>query len=163
MDHAATMGEAAHDAARAACKVLPPIETLVRRRQAGVHKPPSKARRGMADYVFFQAVCDGCLPCVRRELEVVQKVSPSAASSTMGYTARDFADYGSQQGVKGAFEVKQYLGAQWSCIPVRAPGHQGAEARAAEKQRTCSDATLQGGASSSHAQGPVEPAGQQHS
>ena len=75
----------------------------------------------MAEYVFFQCVLDGGFACVRRELEVVQQVSPGVSSATMGYTARDFADHASLQGVEGASEVKRYLDAQWSCIPLSAP------------------------------------------
>ena len=114
------MGEAAFAAARASCSVLPPIATLRACRLAGVHQPLGKKRRRMAEYVFFQCVLDGCLACVRRELEVVQQVSPGASSATMGYTARDFADHASLQGVEGASEVKRYLDAQWSCIPLSA-------------------------------------------
>ena len=84
---------------------------------------------------------------MRRELEVTQHVSPAAASETMGYTARDVADYASRQGVAGASEVKQYLDAHWSCIPVRVSGEQGTGPRSAvgrSAERPGADATPRG-------------------
>ena len=46
--------------------------------------------------------------------------SPEVVANTMGYTARDFANYASGRGVKGAPDVKQYLDTNWSYIPVSA-------------------------------------------
>ena len=89
-------------------------------RKQGVHNPKGQTRRDSAAYVFFQAVSDGCLACVRRELEETQHVCPEVVSETNGYTARDFADYASRRGVKGASDVKQYFDTNWSYIPVSA-------------------------------------------
>ena len=114
--HVSEAFEISRQAALARCRLLPPISTLGPCRRAGAHKPRSAARRGLVEYAFLQAVSDGCLACVRHELECVQQVSPGVTSETMGYTARDFANYATQLGVQGAEEVKQYLDENWSCI-----------------------------------------------
>ena len=89
-------------------------------RKQGVHKPKGHTRKDSAAYAFFQAVKDGCLACVRRELEETLVVCPEVMSDTNSYTARDFANYASGRGVKGAPDVKQYLDTNWSYIPVSA-------------------------------------------
>ena len=50
----------------------------------------------------------------------MQQVCPEVVSESKAYTIRDFAAYANGQGVPGALEVKQYLGANWSYIPVTA-------------------------------------------
>ena len=141
------MGDAAYAEACARCRTLPPVPTVMSCRVGGTHKASGKDRRDVPKYAFFQAVSDGCLACVRRELEVTQHVSPAAASENMGYTARDFADYACQQGVAGALEVQQYLDAHWSCIPRRVSGKQGTGPRSAvgrSAERPGTDATPRG-------------------
>ena len=71
------------------------------------------------EYEFFLAASDGCLKCVRRELEVTQRVSPDVCSDTNRYTVRDCVDDALSNGVARAAEVKAYLDEYWGHIPKR--------------------------------------------
>ena len=62
---------------------------------------------------------EGCLLCVRSELEDRQDVAPDVISANNKYSARDFANFAVQEGIAGAVDVKEYLDNYWSHIPVR--------------------------------------------
>ena len=109
----------AHVVARARCSqdlisvtACPPCQ------KQGLHKA-SRKRAGRAEYEFFQAVSDGCLSCVRRELEVSMRVAPEVASESHAWTARDFANWAVGEGTPGASEVQVYLDSFWSHVPAR--------------------------------------------
>ena len=109
----------AHQRARRSCGELPPLPQLPVCRTHGVHKFKSKARRGRADYHFFAAVSQGCLTCVRHELEEKCQVPPDVVTDSHGYSARDFASYAVDQRVEGAVALQEYLEAYWSHLPVK--------------------------------------------
>ena len=109
----------AHQTARQSCGELLDLSQLPVCLAHGAHKV-SKARRDRPEYHFFAAVSQGCLTCVRHELEEKCQVNPDVVSESNGYSARDFAAYAVDQRVKGAAAVQEYLEAHWSHLPVKA-------------------------------------------
>ena len=107
----------AHASAQALCSLLPAIDTLQCLKN-GLHQP-SKKRKGRAAYELFQAASDGCLKCVRRELEVTMRVSPDVVSDNECWSVRDCATYALANGVETAAEVKDYLDEYWGHLPLR--------------------------------------------
>ena len=87
-------------------------------RKHGKHKV-SRNRQNNPQYHFFAAVSDGCLTCVRKELEENCQVSPDAVSETNAFSAMDFAAYAVQKGVQGAVAVHEYLNTHWAPSPVQ--------------------------------------------
>ena len=83
----------------------------------GRHQP-TKSRRGRALYELFKAVQDGCLTCVRRELELLTRVAPETFSDSNRWTVRDFAKDAAKRRQPGAREIQSYLDSYWSHLPV---------------------------------------------
>ena len=83
----------------------------------GRHQP-TKSRRGRALYELFTAVQDGCLTCVRQELELLTRVAPETFSDSNRWTVRDFAKDAAKGRRPGAREIQSYLDSYWSHLPV---------------------------------------------
>ena len=83
----------------------------------GRHQP-TKSRRGRALYELFAAVQDGCLTCVRKELELLTRVAPETFSDNNRWTVRDFAKDAAKKKLPGAREIQSYLDSHWSHLPV---------------------------------------------
>ena len=66
-------------------------------------------KRCRPEYQFFQFAKNGCLPCVRRELEMKMRVSPDVASDSHGYVLHDFTEETLSKCVAGVAAVKSYL------------------------------------------------------
>ena len=62
----------------------------------------------MPEYWFFQAACEGCLPCVQR-LVRADGIDVHSTSQTQRYTAMDCAVWAQDEGVAGAEEVVAFL------------------------------------------------------
>ena len=96
---------------------LPPLQSLPVCRKNEKHLPTSKKRKHSTEYGLFTAAHDGCLRCVRRELEKDQNVNPYQTSEWHGYTVKDFAKDAEKQGTIGARAVVEYLEKYWPGIP----------------------------------------------
>ena len=108
-----------HEQARANCKRN--LHALGQCQKPEGHHWPGKKRRDRANDKFFQAAKDGCVTCVRRELEETKSVAPDVQSDNHEWTVRDFTHW----------EVKENPGKQsvkdldefWWHIPLGAPVH----------------------------------------
>ena len=69
---------------------------------------PSRRRCSQPKYWLYQAVSEGCLPCVQRLLRE-DGIDARSTSENQGYTALDFAAWAQEQGVAGAKEVAAFL------------------------------------------------------
>ena len=119
MQDVSSESDGLHATARLNCCTLPPISALGPCSKGGRHKV-AKSRRDVAEYQFFAAASEGCLVCVRQELEVLQRISPDVTSQSNKYTVRDFTDWAAKQsGGAGVMAVKTYLDEHWSHIPVQ--------------------------------------------
>ena len=107
-----------HDGARARCIDELSLPVLADCPRKGVHKP-SRTRKGIAAYEFFQAAMQGCLACVRYELELTRRVPPDMLSESNRYSVRDFAKYAVDCKVDGAGAVVEYLDKYWSHLPLQ--------------------------------------------
>ena len=107
----------AHRVARArCCDKLGPVSECPPCTK-GPHRPPKK-RSGRPLYELFAAVQDGCLTCVRRELELLMRVAPETFSDSHRWTVRDFAKDAAKGGRPGAREIQSYLDLYWPHVPV---------------------------------------------
>ena len=77
-----------HAASRVACAMLAPIDALPSCLKYGARKV-SKQSRHLQEYVRFSVVCDGCLRCLRDELDIQQRVLPQVVSTGYTYTIRN--------------------------------------------------------------------------
>ena len=82
----------------------------------GSHTP--KKRKGRVLYELLTAAQDGCLTCVRRELELLTRVAPETFSDSHRWTVRDFAKDAAKGGRPGAREIQSYLDLYWPHVPV---------------------------------------------
>ena len=62
---------------------------------------------------------EGCLACVRCELELARRVPPDTLSESNRYSVRDFAKYAVDRKVDGAGAVVEYLDKYWSHLPLQ--------------------------------------------
>jgi hypothetical protein len=107
-----------HMASRARCdQELPPVSTCPPCKKGGTHNA-TRARRGRPEYEFFQAATDGCLACVRKELEDSRSVAPDILSDSQKWSVRDCAKFSMQKDVPGASEVCAYLESYWAHVPL---------------------------------------------
>ena len=62
---------------------------------------------------------EGCLTCVRYELELGLRVPPDTLSESQHYSIRDYAKYAVDHGVPDARAVVEHLNKYWPHLPLQ--------------------------------------------
>ena len=100
----ATSKKSSQREAKTECGVMNPCSGCAR-----AHVPKWKsARAGERKYTLFRAAEDGCLACVK-DL-ILEGIDPFSVSTNCGYTAADYAGWGTAEGCQEVLEHLHALG-----------------------------------------------------